>query len=102
MYNYLYQGVFVMENKPASGHRIHFSRTVAQTPVRLVGSDGRYGVFIFHNSSADLRIGNSGSIATEGLLVPSSQKVFADFESVDEWWAYYASGSGTVSGYSVV
>lgn len=91
-----------MENKPASGHRIHFSRIVAQTPVRLVGSDSRYGVWIFHNSSADLRIGHSGSVATEGLLLVAAQRPFVDFESSDEWWAYYSSGSGTVSGYSVV
>ena len=90
-----------MDIKPASGHRIHFTtKNVTSTPVRLVGADGRYAV-VFVNTGDAVRIGHSGSIATEGVIIPQNNG-FSDTFSADEWWAYAASGTGTVSGYIIV
>jgi hypothetical protein len=89
-------------SSPTSGRRIHFSKIVSQTPVLLYDKGSRWVFWLFHDSSADLRLGFSGSIATQGILIPSEQRVFIDDLSSDEYWAYYASGSGTVTGYVVV
>lgn len=90
-----------MDQKPADGHRIHFtSRNINTTPIRLVGADGRHAV-VFVNTGDAVRIGHSGSIATQGIIIPQNQG-FSDNYSADEWWAYAASGTGTISGYIIV
>ena len=91
-----------MENKPAGGHRIHFSKVVAQQPVLLAQEGSRYAILIVHDSSASLRVGNSGTVQTDGLLLASSAHGFWDDLSVDAYWAVYPSGSGTVTGFVVV
>lgn len=91
-----------MENRPANGHRIHFSKIVAQTPVLLAQEGSRYAILIVHDSSVSLRVGNSGTVQTNGLLLPSSAYGFWDDLSTDAYWAYYPAGSGTVTGFVVV
>lgn len=86
-----------MDNKPASGHRIHFSRIVSQTPVLLAGEGSRHA-FVLTNVGSEVRIGYSG---TAGIIIPGNQG-FTDNYSMDEYWAYAASGSGTVSGFIVI
>lgn len=90
-----------MDLKPAQGHRIHFTaKTMTTTPQLLVGGDGRQAVVFVVNGGA-VRIGHSGSIATQGVYIPDGQG-FTDNYSADEWWGYAASGSGSVSGFIVV
>lgn len=91
-----------MENSPAIGKRIHFSKVVAQTPVLLAVEGQRYGILIVHDSSVSLRVGHSGTVTTEGLQLASSAYGFWDDLSKDAYWAYYPSGSGTVTGFIVV
>ena len=85
-----------MDKKPASGHRIHFTKIVAQTPVLLAGEGGRHAFVI--STTAAIRLGFSG---TAGMTIPADQG-FTDNYSTDEYWAYAASSSGTVTGFIVV
>jgi hypothetical protein len=90
-----------MDMKPAIGHRIHFTAVQATTtPKLLVGADGRHAVVFVVNGGA-VRIGHSGSIASQRIYIPDGQG-FTDNYSADQWWVYAASGSGSVSGFIVV
>jgi len=90
-----------MDKKPAGGSRIHFSKIVAQSPVLLCDHGTRHALVLSNTGGADIRIGFSGSIATLGMVVPAGQG-FTDNYSQDEWWAFAASSSGTVSGFAVI
>jgi hypothetical protein len=90
-----------MDNKPAGGRRIHFSRVVSQTPVLLAQEGGRHAFVMTNIGSADVRVGFSGSLSTLGILVPGNAG-YSDNYSMDEYWAVAASGSGTVSGFIVI
>ena len=85
-----------MDTKPAAGHRIHFTKIVAQVPVLLVGEGGRHAFVV--STDAAIRIGYSG---TAGMTIPANQG-FTDNYSTDEYWAYAASSSGTVTGFIVI
>lgn len=91
-----------MDKQRADGRRIQFMKYVQSTPILLVGSGNRWGIVIVNESSANLlRVGYSGTIATEGIGIPAGQSL-SDTFSTDEYWAAYSSGqSGTVSGFYV-
>lgn len=91
-----------MDIKPAEGHRIHF-RVVrpTTTPFLIVGAGARQTILIVNEDSTNaIRVGESGTVATLGTLIPASQSL-ADNYSQDAYWGYAPSSSGTVSGFIV-
>jgi hypothetical protein len=92
-----------MDNKPASGHRIHFRKiNPATSPFLIVGAGVRQTILIVNEDSTNaIRVGASGTVSTLGTLIPAGQSL-ADNYSQDEYWAYAPSSSGTVSGFIVV
>ena len=90
-----------MDNKPASGHRIHFRRIVGTTPVLLANEGNRHAFVMTNVGNADVSIGYSGSLSALGILIPANQG-YSDNYSIDEYWAVASSGSGTVSGFIIV
>lgn len=90
-----------MDKKPADGHRIHFRKIFTTTPVLIVpGTVNRQAVVIVNEGTTAVRLGFSGTVATLGLYLPG-ETALSDNYSVDEYWGYVASGSGTVSGFLV-
>lgn len=89
-----------MDKKPADGQRIHFRQIFTSTPVLLVGGGTRQAVVIVNEGASAVRIGHSGTVATSGLYLGGGLSL-SDNYSKDEYWAYVASGSGTISGFIV-
>lgn len=88
-----------MDIKPADGHRNHFVVIATATPKLIVGAGNR-NALVFTTDAA-IRVGmSSGTLSTEGMIVPANQG-FTDNYSTDEWWVIASSGSGTVSGFTV-
>lgn len=84
-----------------TGKRNHFQVLATTTPKLVVGAGSRQCVVIYNNSSGNMYIGLSGSLLTLGMVLPSNTP-YTDMFSSDEWWAVTSSGSGTVSGYTVI
>lgn len=91
-----------MDNKPAEGARIHFRRIAPSGQVFLiVPHETRHAVVFVNEDSANaIRVGASGTVSTQGTLIPASQSL-SDNYSHDSWWGYAASSSGVVSGFIV-
>lgn len=87
-----------MDIKPADGHRVHFSVIAITTPKLLVDAGGRHAVVF--STDAAVRIGNTGTVATLGFVLPADTG-FTDNYSTDAWWVVTPSGSGTVTGFIV-
>lgn len=83
------------------GRRIPFSVLATTTPKLLYGVGSRQYLCIFNNTSANILIGSSGTVASLGTIIPTNT-AFHDLFSSDEWWVVTQSGSGTVSGFSVI
>lgn len=89
-----------MDNKPAVGERIHFRMVFTTTPRLLVLGGSRQAVVFVNETASAVRIGHSGTVATQGLYLPAATS-FSDNYSQDEYWARAESGSGTISGFIV-
>jgi hypothetical protein len=87
-----------MDKKPADGRRIHFNLIATSTPKLIVGAGARHAVVIATN--ADIRIGFSGTVASQGLLIPADNG-FTDNYTADDWWVVAPTSSGTVTGFVV-
>ena len=91
-----------MDKKPADGHREHMRVSVTATPTLLFTDDsGRHAVVMYNSGPQDILIGNSGTVATQGMTLANGQG-FTDNYSKDAWWGVTASSSGTISGFKVV
>lgn len=88
-----------MDKKPADGRRMHFNLIATTTPKLIVGAGVRHAVVILGDAS--IRIGHSGTVATQGLLIPANTG-FTDNYSSDDWWVVTPSSSGTVTGFVVL
>lgn len=73
-----------------------FKRVITTTPILIVGIDMYRQAIVFFNetTSVGARIGPSGS----GGMQLAIGEGFTDSISIDEWWAWTDSGTGTVSG----
>lgn len=83
-----------------NGRRQHFTVLATTTPKLLVGAGSRQAV-TFVGGAVDVYLGYSGSLPTNGVLLPAGN-VFYDMFSSDEWWVATASSSGTITGYSTI
>lgn len=83
------------------GRRIHFSVLATTTPKLLVDKSGRQALVIYNAASVNVRIGLSGSLSSQGMLLGALLTHY-DLFSNDEWWVLSESSSGTVCGYYVI
>lgn len=89
-----------MDKKPATGERRHFRVIFTTTPTLLVTGGEKQAVVFSNETASAVRIGPSGTVATQGLYVAAGG-TFTDNYSKDEWWARAESGSGTISGFVI-
>lgn len=83
-----------------NGRRQHFTVLATTIPKLLIGAGSRQAV-TFVGGAVDAYLGYSGSLSSNGVLLPAGS-VFYDLFSSDEWWVATASNSGTVTGYITV
>ena len=90
-----------MDSKRAIGDRAHIRLVIDTTPTLLFTEhSGRDAVVMYNEGPADMLIGYSGSLATEGMRLAADQG-FTDNYSRNDWWGMTESSSGTFSGFLV-
>ncbi len=81
-----------------------FQRATAGTgaPAFLCPPANRLHAVFFNEGPSPVRMGTpSGTVSTQGILLPSGQ-YFYDYYSDDDWWIQaVGASSGTVSGFIV-
>ncbi len=72
------------------------------TPVLLCPPATRLHALFFNEGPSPVRLGTpSGTVASQGILLPSGQ-YFYDYYSDDDWWMQaVGASSGTVTGFMV-
>lgn len=84
-----------------NGRRISFSVLATTTPKLLYDNGSRQYLVIYNNTSGNILIGSSGTVASGGTIIPTNT-AFHDLFSSEAWWVVAQSGSGTVSGFAVI
>lgn len=87
--------------EPNNGQRIHFNVLATTTPKLLLPAGSRQAATFVNNTGGDIYLGYSGSLTSVGIVL-ASKGAFHDLFSADEWWVATSSGSGTVTGFSVI
>lgn len=84
------------------GFRVHFRVTAGTgAPVLAVPPATRLFARLFNEGPSPVRVGLTGTVASQGTYLPSGTYL-EDAYSDDDWWVQaVGASSGTVSGYIV-
>ena len=86
----------------SEGSRDPFPRISANTTMQLLVTDfsGRVAVIIHNEGPETVYVGATGQ-STDLWMGIGPADTFIDDYSMEDWWVYTPTSSGTVSGYSV-